>query len=502
MGVLAASRVDRKTVFTAALAISNLALLIGYPLFLKERALSWAAARPDPVDAYYYSAVFENLEYPVAIAAALLTLAFLFRTPFANFIKSISPKQLLVGGILLACVGCTFLAVYVQTVPISDAKHYLDHATRLFETGRYISNDGTPTAFWPVGYPALLAGLIALVGKNLLWIRLLHVLLYVLLGFLVFRVFRHGFTNWVAALTTAGFLLSPNILFSPNALLAELPFLVTIFGVFAVLVSHDRLSWGRVLFAGVLTGVAILIKPIGVVALLPAIWLVYRKSERRRFARIAVLTTTALVVLSPWIIRNSVVFESWTGVATNGGLNLLIGNHAGASGKYTHDNLPELHSVNEALRDREAMQLAIEHIVGDPVAALARIPKKLFYSLWRGDAFVTWSLKETSVEVPAGFKSAAFYFANLFHAVSLLGLLLMLVRIRRMWAFGIARHIWYLLGLGLFTAVAVFFGSERFLLPILPFQIALLIEWLTNGGRVQPSGKPLHANTINGAKSP
>src|SRR3990167_3428778 len=67
----------------------------------------------------------------------------------------------------LAFIGVRLaLIVFVPVEPGSDALWYFNRASTLAEQGSY-SENGLPTAFWPVGYPAFLALLFTFTGTHL-----------------------------------------------------------------------------------------------------------------------------------------------------------------------------------------------------------------------------------------------------------------------------------------------------------------------------------------------
>jgi hypothetical protein len=110
---------------------------------------------------------------------------------------------------------------------------------------------------------------------------------------------------------------------------------------------HDR-EWGAGPAAGtgILCGAAVLFS--GVLVLPPALFTLgeffSRPGLRRRIARSsAVLTAGGLLVLSPWIVRNFVVFGRFIPVRDNAGLELRIGNNPAADGTtFGPDRWPQM----------------------------------------------------------------------------------------------------------------------------------------------------------------
>ncbi len=88
---------------------------------------------------------------------------------------------------LLAC-GVVWLAVQISPLwyPTPDSAAYLSLGRSLGQRGE-IRNHGSPQAFYPLGYPLLLAPLFALDAEPFLLIALLHFALAVGLMALVYR---------------------------------------------------------------------------------------------------------------------------------------------------------------------------------------------------------------------------------------------------------------------------------------------------------------------------
>ena len=119
----------------------------------------------------------------------------------------------------------------------------------------------------------------------------------------------------------------------------------------------------------------------------------------RQALRILVVASLAYaLLLSPWWIRNHLVFGSFVPFATGSGANLYLGNnpanpHAGIS--WQTDVEPEVVArvnaiADERARQREYVDLAVDYIVRDPAAFLDRLGKK-FIRFWNpvpnADAF-------------------------------------------------------------------------------------------------------------------
>jgi hypothetical protein len=260
-----------------------------------------------------------------------------------------------------------------------------------------------PTAFYPVGFPALLAPLRWLgVGRNLdlAFQVALGALSVVLAGLLGRRAggARVGRTAaWLVALWPGGVLLSASWLSEPafTALVA--------LGCLPIAYARRRASWRPVVLAALVLGLAALVRPTALpilVALAVGLALVRgRPATAGSFhaawprlggrvgrvsaqvgAHVAVALVVAALVLAPWALRNAVALDGPAPISTNAGANLLVG----ARGEGTFARLPdELHcspELPEVARDRCRTRLALERIADAPLAWLARGGLKLAHT--------------------------------------------------------------------------------------------------------------------------
>lgn len=229
---------------------------------------------------------------------------------------------------------------------------------------------------------------------------------------------------------------------------------------------------GPVLAAGVLAGLATLVRPSTLVAIpLAAGWLAFR----RRPALALLLVAGAAAAIAPWTLRNLRVHDRVVLVSAQGGVNFWIGNHPLAIGDGDLAANPQLKLANLELRARhpglDAVQLepvyyreAFDWIAREPVAWAVLVAKKAFYTI-----------------VPVGpsyrLHSALYYWASV---VPYLLLLPLAIRGARATAYGP----WPPVALSIFLLSAVvtslvFFPHERFRLPIIdPALVVLAGAWL------------------------
>ncbi|WP_018132124.1 ArnT family glycosyltransferase [Effusibacillus pohliae] len=265
-------------------------------------------------------------------------------------------------AILALGTGLRLLWIYyVNTQPVYDFKRYHDLAMSLLQTGRYTLPEGLdyiksntlyiqtgvhyPTAFRPPGYPFFLAAVYALhpsilaaklanVGLSTVWMVCMY-----LLGS---RFFSERIGLWAAFLTA----IFPPAISYTSVISTEILSAALLLVILCIHFYRIGRPWVRHPVLGCLMGFLSLVKPYFIV--LPAIygllvWWQQREQDaaatiRRRIVRIAVpvltVTLTMAAVISPWTIRNYLVFHRFVPISTNGDFVLYINNNDLSQGIY------------------------------------------------------------------------------------------------------------------------------------------------------------------------
>jgi hypothetical protein len=227
-----------------------------------------------------------------------------------------------VVGLLLVAACGPFL-----DVRFSDERDYMNLAERLVWRGVYGHETGEPSAFRPPGYVFFITPMIAVGGGKPL-IVIVQIFLWAatafLCGRLAFQLSGGKAGGWAMALS---------VIYPLSAFAALTVYPQTLSATLLILWlwllagnGPDRFT--RNLGAGLIGGLLVLVVPIFVPilgAMLGLLWLLRRISFRT-----AVSTTLiAAMLVAPWVARNSAVLGAPV-MATNGGLNLLLGNSENA----------------------------------------------------------------------------------------------------------------------------------------------------------------------------
>lgn len=374
--------------------------------------------------------------------------------------------------------------------PVADAAYYHQHAADLAAgLGFRHPASGEPTAFLPPGYSMLLAGPYRLFGATPevaaygnIGLALVAV---VAVYFLALRLYGPIVAS-AAALVIAAM---PALVLYTNAVHAD-HLVLALAAVLAWLavVPRGELTLRRAALCGLVVGLAVLTKP-ATLLLLPALAVSWRFSVpmKQSLRLTAVAAIAAFLVVSPWVIRNMVQLGT-PAIATNGGVNLWIGHNPDAYGSWMGWRDEEwLYPINEVEKDAQYRNDAIRYAAMNPLDTVGRALWKLDHTFYQGFAYVEhFSLAD--IEDPIIGKldiNAARAWNEWLFRFLVVGALLSLPEIIRSRDRSIA-----LLPLlvALLLPVVLFFGMDRFHVPLLPLLAVLsagFIVRVITGQRLQ-----------------
>jgi len=262
---------------------------------------------------------------------------------------------LVFAGLALRIALLLFRTADLKTDP--DA--YVAHAETLLQTGGYnVPDTNQPTAFRPPLYPILLAGLKWLRLKTLFSIGTINVLSAALLIIATWWMARVvGLRGIFPAIAAAAAGMDPLLLrYSGLPMTEVLTAALLTFAVLQVLktqlcqsaadcdINDQRQSLRSAVVAGICFGLAGLCRPVALITcavltlaqILTLLWhwLYHRRQAAedstytaRRAVLIVLPAIVAGLVMTPWVIRNAVVFGKFIPATTHGGYTLLLGNN-------------------------------------------------------------------------------------------------------------------------------------------------------------------------------
>jgi 4-amino-4-deoxy-L-arabinose transferase-like glycosyltransferase len=225
--------------------------------------------------------------------------------------------------------------------PYSDEIHYIAQARSLAEGRGYVDESGRPTAYWPVGYPALLSVGYRLGGSSGIVDTVLQIALSIATVVIVAWIGTAAFGAHIGR--SAALLLSvyPNHVFYSTLYLSEPLFCFLVTASVGLLLRGAQINGARkqVLFlaaAGISLGLAALAR--SVIVLFPAvlpIWFLRQSWPiSKLLTRTALITLCATLAVGPWMWRNHAVTKKWFTISSNGGDAFWVGNYPGALGGY------------------------------------------------------------------------------------------------------------------------------------------------------------------------
>ena len=400
-------------------------------------------------------------------------------------------RWVVVGAVVAGFALRVSWAWWATRTPLgeNDPVLYLGLAERFADGQGYVGPTGSPTAYYPPGYPVTLGGLfwlasaIGVDGSRTALASGLNVVLgtatVALLALLASRLL-----GWrVAAIVAVVAACFPTLIGYSSLALSEplFIFLVVLALVLALWkpIGTSGAAWARLAGASVALGLALLVRPVGallVAALL--VGLILAVGWRRAAAMGAMVVGIVALLLVPWAVRNALVADAGLTLSTNTGDNLCIGNNPDAGGTFTipgycFDDLPDQDGpadVAEVTRARVTQERAIDWITSDPLAQPRLLLLRTAATFQHGHDF-RWGSQsygadlwlDDSTIVLVDFVADVPWFA-----VIVLGLCGFPV----LWDRRDPRRIVLLLGIiGLSVATWPFFGNPRFGVPAVALMI-------------------------------
>lgn len=251
----------------------------------------------------------------------------------------------LTGGLALGLrlAHVWFIEQSLGTAQIQDAAYYHDVALGLL--GRLPSPDVlTDVAFASVGYSRVLAWLYVICASPT-WILLCQAVMgagaVVLTGVAAHEAFGSRETSlWASALYAV---YAPAIFYDGLLLTPSLSALCSAVLLWSLGRAIRQRSWPWAIVAGLAIGAATLLRASQLLLLVGAWPALFRSGSSRRvkaahvsrWPAVVALTLATLVTVAPLIVQQRIASRAWVPVTANSGMNLWIGNHRGATGRYT-----------------------------------------------------------------------------------------------------------------------------------------------------------------------
>ena len=388
-------------------------------------------------------------------------------------------------------IGLLALALVARAAVVAGAPDSLENdpdgyrylAENLLEGGVF-GYGRIPTAYRPPLYPLVLAPCVALGPLSVVAIAVLHVALGLATVWLVYRLGRRWGLGNHALVAAALVACDPILLAQSTRVMTETPAaLLAVVSLVLLTSASQRPSTWRVMLAGGCLALATLCRatflPFLILAALALP--VFASTWRRRLSVFGAFLGTAVLVLSPWIVRNQIHFGRPIIATTHGGYTLLLGNNpsfyeylrAGAWG-----TVWDADEFNRAWRSRATRTRPADEIRNDRLAyaqayeTICRQPGTFVCScaVRAGRLWAPLPHQVDRDEAPA--KRSLRYLVGLWYLVELglgaIGLVALARGARRgkTWR---ATWLWGILLAACFTAIhAVYWSNLRMRAPLMP----------------------------------
>lgn len=382
---------------------------------------------------------------------------------------------------------------------VSDATWYIPKAIDMANGYGYV-RDQLPTAFYPVGYVAVLAAWIKLFGTSLVGLRLLNLLFYSIAFYFFYRLMRQLKASEITVvLSLVLFALYPNHIAYVNLIYNEYLYLAVFLGlIYSLSCLYKDGNWKWLLISGLFSAMACYIKPQAL--FIPAIMalLFYRRQVqlKRYVSQLVFIYGLIFLFTLPWQLRNYKAFGEWKFITSVKGYDLLIGNNPTARGNYYFDDAYWKQfnwDGKEAAYEARVKKAAIRYMRENPIEVAKRLPNKLYYFFWPGMDGISWNMegmdgrKYTFLKVLRFLGNVDFLVFVIIYLIICFGSLFF-PKIRQQEIFRLNA---FLLAYHLFLSL-VFFGESRFHFHLIPIWIWVFSEVITRfwNQEVQNNKKP------------
>jgi len=364
-----------------------------------------------------------------------------------------------------------------------DAYWYWYYGQEIAAGRGYVNPDsGMATAYYPVGFPAILAVLFWVtlhtpIPDNLLALTFLfQAAISVATVWLVFFIGQRLFGTTVGLVAAAVYAVFPNVVYQVATIQVETTFVFLTMAALAVVVGHDWSlgppGWRRLAAFGVVLAAAFYVRPFSIWLVAGLLLAVVATGAGWRRAVLAASIPLAIVGVAtvPWAVRNYARLDTLVVSSTNLGDTLCIDRSMHATGGFqwaTHEGCADSR-LPEAERYRASTRKAISFVVHHPDRELLQIYRRgrhMFANDLDGILAVD-TLSGTPFLTDGEYRAFGRLANGYFYAVVGVGVVGLLwlrkapVALRRLFLSGL---------LPLFVIPLLLWGNTRFHVPLLPF---------------------------------
>lgn len=293
--------------------------------------------------------------------------------------------------LILGSIASILWIAFVDTKPFSDFKYYYDLAIDIA--------NGLPwgDTYTSVGYPIVLGGIFKLFGASLVKAKIFNLILAFVSNVCFLSILdKIEISEKSRKIIFTLFVFMPNNIFYNSILATEILFTTILLFTTNVYFSNVKYKY---VYIGILTGLNTMIKPF-FVAFSFAIFLVDLLKEKKLVISIKnslIVFVIAMIVISPWLYRNTKLVGELTYVSNNGGIVLYINNNSQNNrGRWmaasdVEDSLvktTEYKNANMTKKNKMLANSAKKWIKNHPVQFIELGFKRLFNTYFIGDDIV------------------------------------------------------------------------------------------------------------------
>jgi hypothetical protein len=356
-----------------------------------------------------------------------------------------------------------------------DAVDYMILRDNLVEQGFYGYKPNEPTAFRMPGYPVFLAFFTIVFGKSHVPCLIFQALIDIGIGLLIIAIAEllikrikqpNPILNpqrlyWVPAISACFYLFNPIVALVSVSHYPETPSTFLVVLACWALMKAPNSDRYRMLAAAAL-GLSIYFKttfaaPTLLIIVVNA-GLYLRKYGWRRLPLALMPGVLVALMMTPWIVRNYAIWNTFVPMATSNGMNLYCGNTDHAIGQNSCNIKWVRPDLTEPASDRYYYAEGLRWIAENPAKFLALAPKKLFRLLYPLSRAMSGLLP---VPPPVYWLLVAFVYTGVglfFYGIWIF--------IRKRWIYPL-----FLLNsitAGLVMTSILSYGAYRFIIPALP----------------------------------
>lgn len=256
---------------------------------------------------------------------------------------------------------------------------------------------GTPTAHWSFLYPLYLAAMYSLTGYHPLAARLLQATVGgALMCLLVYLIGRRVANEKVGLIGAALAAVNGYFIYYSAALMTETFFIVLLLAsLYVGLELKEKPSLTRWLLLGLAIGMASLLRQT-ILLIVPFLlaWLFWElKNQGVRWWHFVLPIVVVILVITPWTVRNHLVYHEFLLLNSNAGYALFASVHPNLGTDWRNEDVvvpipADLAGQNEAQLDRALTRRGIEFIFANPERYLRlTLDKTLeYFKFWPSSA--------------------------------------------------------------------------------------------------------------------